>query len=40
MAQIYVICKHKEEKVSQDKPQQIAHFRKVTYGQVFSMYLP
>ena len=35
MAQIYVICKHKEEKISQDKPPQIADFRKVTYGQLF-----
>ena len=39
MAEIYFVCKHKEEKISQDKSPQIADFRKVTYDQVFSITL-
>ena len=30
MAQISFVCKHKEEKMAQDKSPQIADFRKVT----------
>ena len=38
MAQISLVCKHKEEKISHDKSPQIADFRKVTYDEVLSIY--